>query len=129
MADLSKLENIISGYRVNDDDAAWLRAAARKVAAQTDAQPAVAVTRSGSTMTIYVNGAAALSVPCAQPAVAAVPEGWVRVPKVPTAGMIEASTCGPFSTARCKTVGDERRLLRRQWAAMLSAAPAAPEVE
>lgn len=54
-------------------------------------------------------------------------EGFVCVPRVPTAAMIENSTGGVhFRTADCETLGDERELLRRQWAAMLAATPTPP---
>lgn len=53
-----------------------------------------------------------------------VPEGFVLVPREPTPNMIESSTGGQnFRTANCETLGDERDLLRRQWSAMLAAAP------
>jgi hypothetical protein len=100
MADLSKLCEA-----VRNNDCAAMVAAAREVAAQADAQPAVAD----------------------------VPEGWVMVPKVPTEEMLRAM----LKEAGGCTLGDSSGEVypatdfpqaKTIYAAMLSAAPAAPQV-
>lgn len=110
MADLSKLREALAelelAHRVLKSSACTAMdrgdhlqavnrviAAAREVAAQADAQPAVA----------------------------AVPEGWVMVPKVATPEMRERG-----SQASVEGLGDLESA--EVWAAMLSAAPAAPQV-